>query len=318
RLCDRSQASLSAHENGHRAIRPRDLKHILDMYDITDEVFRGRLMSLAAQGRQSGWWNDFEERYEPGVIDHASLEADSSYIKIFDPLLVTGLFQTDEYARAVIADSGMSMRTPQDIEIAVGFRMQRQRLHDHERPPKIAAVLGEAALRQMMGGRDVMRRQYDKLMALAARPHIDLRILPFSAGSHAGVDGAFTILGVGPDRLLEVVAIDSLTRSWYVDEPTDVDLHSGTFDRLQEVSLPERHSPQDDRTGSVRDMNQQGKWRTSSYSGGDAGQCVEVAGVVPGVLARDSKDPGGPVLGFSKGEWGVLLDEIKRGALDLG
>ncbi|GGV21463.1 hypothetical protein GCM10010182_49650 [Actinomadura cremea] len=65
-------------------------------------------------------------------------------------------------------------------------------------------------------------------------------------------------------------------------------------------------------------MNQQGKWRTSSYSGGDAGQCVEVAGAVPGVLARDSKDPAGPVLGFSKGEWGVLLDEIKRGSLDLG
>ncbi|WP_176611262.1 helix-turn-helix transcriptional regulator [Actinomadura sp. WMMB 499] len=242
RLCDRSQASLSAYENGHRAIRPRDLKHILDMYDIADEVVRARLLSLAAQGRQNGWWNDFEERFEVGVIDHVSLEADSSHIRIFDPLLVTGLLQTDEYARAVIAASGTATRTPRDIEIAVGFRMQRQRLHEQDRPPKISVVLGEAALRQLMGGPDAMRRQCDKLISLSARPHVELRILPFGAGAHAGVDGAFTILSVGPDSLLEVVAIDSLTRSWYVDEPADVDLHSSTFERLQEVALSELHS----------------------------------------------------------------------------
>ncbi|QFG20003.1 DUF397 domain-containing protein [Actinomadura sp. WMMB 499] len=65
-------------------------------------------------------------------------------------------------------------------------------------------------------------------------------------------------------------------------------------------------------------MSQQSQWRTSSYSGGDPTQCVEVAGAVPGIVARDSKDPFGPVLGFSKAEWGTFLEEIKRGALDLG
>lgn len=58
-------------------------------------------------------------------------------------------------------------------------------------------------------------------------------------------------------------------------------------------------------------------WRTSSYSSGQGTQCVEVARVRRAVAARDSKDPAGPVLGFSRGEWRVFLDEVKSGALDL-
>jgi transcriptional regulator with XRE-family HTH domain len=242
RLLDRSQASLSAYENGHRAIRPRDLKHILDVYGVTDDLVRSRLLSLAAQGRQDGWWHDFDERYEPGAVDYASLEADASCARLFDPLLVHGLLQTEQYARAVIGSSGVSMRTPQDVEVAVGFRMNRQRIHRQASPPKIAVVLGEASLRQMMGGPAVMRGQMRKLMAVSDFPHIDLRILLFSAGAHPGVDGAFTILGIGPDALVEVVAIDSLTRSWYVDEPSDVDHHNRTFELLQEMSLSQEDS----------------------------------------------------------------------------
>ncbi|WP_190856338.1 DUF397 domain-containing protein [Actinomadura sp. RB99] len=58
-------------------------------------------------------------------------------------------------------------------------------------------------------------------------------------------------------------------------------------------------------------------WRTSSHSGGDATQCVEVAGRAQMVAARDSKDPAGPVLTFGPGEWRAFLADVKRGAHDL-
>ncbi|MBE1536089.1 DUF397 domain-containing protein [Actinomadura algeriensis] len=58
------------------------------------------------------------------------------------------------------------------------------------------------------------------------------------------------------------------------------------------------------------------RWRTSSYSNAQGTQCVEVAPLGSTVLARDSTDPAGPVLGFSRAEWGVFLDEVKRGVLD--
>ncbi|MGI5329109.1 helix-turn-helix domain-containing protein [Actinomadura nitritigenes] len=237
RLLDRSQASLSAYENGHRAIRPRDLKHILDVYGVTDDLVRSRLLSLAAQGRQDGWWHDFDERLAPGVVDFASLEADASNVRMFQPLLVHGLFQEEDYARAVIADSGSALRSSRDIETEISFRLYRQRLHDQEHPPRMSLILGEPALRQSMGGVVVMRSQLRKLMIMGERSHIDLQILPFAAGAHPGGDGPFTILGVGPVGLLDVVAIDSLTRSWYVDEPSDVDHYCEAFERLREIAL---------------------------------------------------------------------------------
>ncbi|WP_243722522.1 DUF5753 domain-containing protein [Actinomadura sp. 7K507] len=153
-----------------------------------------------------------------------------------------GLLQDEEYARAVITGSGSALRSPRDIETEVSFRLRRQRLHDQENPPRISVVLGEAALRQLTGGRETVRGQLLKLMAMADLPHISLQILPFSAESHPGGDGAFTILGVGPDALLEVVTVHSLTRSWYVDEPSDVDHYSEAFERLREIALSESDS----------------------------------------------------------------------------
>lgn len=243
RLLDRSQASLSAYENGHRAIRPRDLKHILDVYGVTDDLVRSRLLSLAAQGRQDGWWHDFDERLAPGVVDFASLEADSATVYGFEPYLVHGLVQTVGYARAAIGGSGTALRRkPPEIETDVRFRMNRQKVHYRACPPEIIVVLGEAALRQRMGGLQVMRDQLFKLIETAELPHIELRILPFSVESHPGLDGAFAIMGVGPEGLLEVVALHSLTRTWYVDEPADVEHYKRTFDLLREASLPKKDS----------------------------------------------------------------------------
>jgi transcriptional regulator with XRE-family HTH domain len=242
RLLERSQASLSAYENGHRAIRPRDLKHILDQYGVDDALVRTRLLSLANQGRQDGWWHDFDERLEPGIVDFASLEADASRVRIFDPQLVHGLFQTEDYARAVFKDSGMAVREPADLEVEVGFRLNRQRILRQSQPPAISAVFTEAVLHQQVGGAQTGRRQGLQLLELGELPHIEILILPFSAGMHPGGDGAFTILSVGREALLEVVAVDSLTRSWYVDEPSDVEHYAEVFDRLRELALPQTRS----------------------------------------------------------------------------
>lgn len=243
RLLDRSQASLSAYENGHRAIRPRDLKYILDMYGITDELVLKRLLSLAAQGRQNGWWHDFNERLEPGVVDFASLEGESCRVRSFEPQLVHGLLQDEEYARAVIGGSGTVLRrTPKEIETDVSFRLKRQKIHDRVPPPEITVVLGEAALRQRMGGRDVQRLQMRKLLAMGELPHVDLQVLPFSAEVHPGLDGGFTIMSVGPEGLLEIVTLHSMLRNWYVDEPSDVDHYGRTFEWLREIALSESDS----------------------------------------------------------------------------
>ncbi|MBC6461837.1 helix-turn-helix domain-containing protein [Actinomadura sp. HBU206391] len=183
RVLDRSAASLSAIENGLQPIRPRDLKHILDEYGVTDPARRDPLLALAGQGRQKGWWHTFEQRLSPTTLDFASLESDATAIRSFELHVVPGLLQTREYATKVIGGSGVELRTSRAMEIEIDFRMARQRILTGTRPPQLSTVIGEAALRQMMGDQATMRRQLDKLLVASRLPHVHLQVLPFASGS---------------------------------------------------------------------------------------------------------------------------------------
>ncbi|MFC9976484.1 helix-turn-helix domain-containing protein [Spirillospora sp. NPDC127200] len=241
RLLDRSAASLSAYENGVRAIRPRDLAHILDAYGITDEALRRRLLYLAAQGRRDGWWHGYEERVGMFMIEHVALEADASRIRTFEPTVVHGLLQTPEYARAVISGATIEECSQRDLESGIEFRMNRQRILSGDSPPLYQVVLGEGALRLRMGSEEVVRGQYRKLLAACDVPHIELQILPFEVGAYPGLEGRFTLFDVGVEETLRVVSTYSMIRNWYVDDPLEVDHYARTHDRLREMSLtPER------------------------------------------------------------------------------
>ncbi|MQY08518.1 helix-turn-helix domain-containing protein [Actinomadura macrotermitis] len=244
RLLERSAASLSAYENGHRAIRPRDLKHILNEYGVADERLRDHLLRLAHDGRQDGWWKDLAERVKPGfILEYASLEADSACIRDFEPYVVPGLLQNENYARDVISQSGITLRrTPDSVDTGVEIRMSRQRVLQRVPPLHYSAILGEAALRNMVGGRRVMREQLNKLRDVSLLPNVDLRVIPFEVGSHPGIDGAFSILDVGSEGLMRIVSVDSLVRSWYVDEPEDVDHYAEVYERLRECALSQVES----------------------------------------------------------------------------
>jgi transcriptional regulator with XRE-family HTH domain len=242
-LIDRSASSLSAFENGLQSIRPRDLLYILDEYGVTDEAVRKRLLSLARQGRQYGWWHTFEQRLDPSVLDFASLESDASRLRIFTPTYVHGLFQTEDYARAIITLAGKGLPSSRSVETEIEFRLGRQRdLVRAGRSVRVEVILGEAALHQMSGGAELRTAQLDRLLAESGRPGFDLRVLPFSAGFHAGAEGPFTILDVGPEPDFQVVTVHSLTRSWYIDEVAELHIYGETFDRIREVAMSEPDS----------------------------------------------------------------------------
>ncbi|TDD62787.1 XRE family transcriptional regulator [Actinomadura darangshiensis] len=127
RLVERSPATLSAYENGHRAVRPRDLRQILDHYGIADGRERARLLDLATKGRKEGWWLGYRERTDPFIVDYASLEGDASRIREFEPQVVPGLLQTEAYTSAVFSAYDSVRLDPRE-EGAVGFRLARQRI----------------------------------------------------------------------------------------------------------------------------------------------------------------------------------------------
>ncbi|NKZ04001.1 helix-turn-helix domain-containing protein [Actinomadura latina] len=240
RLVERSPATLSAYENGHRAVRPRDLRQILDHYGITDARERARLLDLAAQGRKDGWWLGYQERTDPFIVDYASLEGDASRIREFEPQVVPGLLQTEAYTQAIFSAYAPVQEQPVRAG-ALGLRMARQRILSEPAIP-VAWVIGEAALRTPIGGRRVMKEQFRKILEVTSAAHLDLRILPLAAGSHPGLDGTFSILDIGRDDAMKVVAVHSLVRSWFVDDPADVSYYERVHEVLASLALPKEDS----------------------------------------------------------------------------
>jgi hypothetical protein len=232
RLLDRSTGSLSSIENSQR-IRVRDLEYILYRYGIDDPVFTEAMLELAREGRKSGWWHRHAGIIlSPAEMDFISLEADARTIRTYEIIAIPGLMQTKSYARAL-----MDSNEPKTPDESVQIRMTRQQILDKPDPPRISVIITEATLRQQVGGRDVMREQLDRLLEETARGHVDLRVIPFAAGAHAGFSGAFTIVEVGHRGKLTVVVVETPERMTYLEQDEDVRRISGRFDRLRDSAL---------------------------------------------------------------------------------
>lgn len=240
RLLNRTPSSLSKLETGKRGIRRPALEHMLDRYELADLDQRQALYDLARHSADRGWWHRYEGKLSPSMLDYISLEAEATSIRDFQLHLITGLLQTDDYARANIA-SGVSQGQAPDVDGLAEIRMRRQQILFGDNPPHLWAIVGEAALRQQVGGPEVMKAQLSRLIELSTLPNVTLQVLPFSAGAHPGVNGSFTTLTT---KELSVVLVENLTSGWYLEHADDVRRHNVVFDHLMAVAL----SPTDSRS----------------------------------------------------------------------
>ncbi|TDD62786.1 hypothetical protein E1293_43705 [Actinomadura darangshiensis] len=103
-------------------------------------------------------------------------------------------------------------------------------------------VLSETALRSSIGGPDLMREQLRKILTVTAAPHLHLQILPLAVGEHPSLDGSFSIIDIGSDDPMSVVAVHSLVRSWFIDEPVSVDYYERVYGALSTLALTETES----------------------------------------------------------------------------
>ncbi|MBB5935235.1 helix-turn-helix domain-containing protein [Streptomyces zagrosensis] len=120
---------------------------------------------------------------------YAELECQATAIRIFDSQLVSGLLQTEAYARSVLA-----ARRPAQLDDLVAARMTRQQVLERENPPRLWVVLDEMALMRHIGGRDVMREQLHRLLDAARNPLCVVQIIPRQVAAHPGIEGPFTLL----------------------------------------------------------------------------------------------------------------------------
>lgn len=234
----RNFSSIGKVERGEQGLAHDELIHMLDTYGLPESDLRQALIALRRDAHKRGWWLDYRGRVEPTLLDYISLENDARAIYTFETLHFPGLFQTEAYARVTIS-SGVSDPPPERADDRVALRMARQRLLTTGDPPQLNAVVDEVVLRRPYGGPKVMRAQLMHLYELSQLGSVALQVLPSTIDAHPGRDGAFTLLDVGE---LQIVLIECITRSWYLESDEDIRLHRLTFDRLSRAALSEGDS----------------------------------------------------------------------------
>ncbi|MFF1421653.1 helix-turn-helix domain-containing protein [Streptomyces sp. NPDC058280] len=242
RLLGWHQSKVSRIETGVSRVKDTDLAGLLDALRIGDPRLRTLLGALAGTaGDGPGWWQAYGGVIPPGYRDFISLESQASAARTLETSVVPGLLQTPGYARAVTraALEGLPAAT---VDALVDVRLARQEVLRTATPLELHAVLDEAVLRREVGGRAVMREQLRRLAELARLPHVQLRVLPFTAGGYAGLTGPFVVFSFPHITDLDLVVLDHLTNSLYLERKEDLEAYRAAFDTTQAHALSSEDS----------------------------------------------------------------------------
>ncbi|MER7002062.1 helix-turn-helix transcriptional regulator [Dactylosporangium sp. NPDC000555] len=227
-----SESKISRMELGRVGFKERDVADLLTLYGVDDTEERTRLLALARDANNPGWWHRFGDVLPNWFQSYLGLEAAAALIRTYEVQFVPGLLQTREYARSVVR-LGHSRAKEDEIERRVELRLQRQQILTRPDAARLWVVVDEAALRRPIGGLAVMRGQIEALLEInSSLPNVRLQVIPFNAGGHAAAGGAFTILRFPDEDLPDVVYIEQLTSALYLDKRDDVDLYAEAMERL--------------------------------------------------------------------------------------
>jgi len=238
-----SVAKVAKMERGQVPIRDPDIRALCHLYGETAEPVIGRLLTLARTDRDRrkarGWWNQYPQL--SAMVEYVALEDIATSMRTWEIAFVPGLLQTPDYARAVAVGAG-SWEDPGEIEPFVEARLARQARLRSERPLELWAVVHEGALRQLVGGRAVMKEQLGQLLDLARTDTVTLQVVPFLAGANPGMIGSFSIVSFAEPGALDVVHMDVPSSTLWLESEDDAARHGRIFDRIARVGLAERNA----------------------------------------------------------------------------
>lgn len=245
RALDWSPSKLIRIEGGSVGISTTDLQALLRLYGVADADLINELEVLARGARRRGWWAPFKNELDQATYTYIGYEAGASIIRSFEPLLVPGPLQTDEYAAALTIE--YITNAPSLVDSVVDARMRRQEeLLNRENPPKQEFILDEAVIRRRVGGqRDpgIMPRQLRHLLDSASLQSCIIEVIPFVKGSHFGMRGSFTLLefDVGLNSVLYLE--NSRVRGGEVTGAAgDVAAYLEAFEHLRELAMSPEES----------------------------------------------------------------------------
>jgi transcriptional regulator with XRE-family HTH domain len=202
-----------------------------------------RLVGLVMRSQLPTWFQQVAE-----------LEARAVEICTFQTHMVYGLLQTKAYAQAVLGVLDQS-----DLDDRTAVRLARQRIFEKKTPPVFWAVVGEAALYQEIGNRETMRGQLTRLLSFENNPRLNVQVLPYSAGAHAGLQGPFDLYRFTSDPT--IVYTEAYGSGHPTANPDTVEDCSLRYDHLQAAALSLKDSAElirhvmEERYGQQRDAD---------------------------------------------------------------
>ena len=233
-----SPSKISRYERARTGLRPGEVARLLDYYEITGPR-RELLLGLAEDAAQKGWWEEFTDSLSEDYKQFIGLEHEATSMAIWHVDVVTGLLQTEEYARHIIGSySRVEPVAPGMIGRLVRVRMRRQQVLDRD-GLQVSVVLDESVLKRRIGDEAVMYDQLQRLVKEADRPNLTLQVLPLDA-QHSVFGESFVIFSFGQDAdamLQDVVSTEHLRSGFTLEGERDTYLHRIAFQMLVDAAL---------------------------------------------------------------------------------
>jgi hypothetical protein len=229
-----STSKLSRLENGQGVPQPRDIRDLVSYFAL-DPQAADRLRRWANAGRSQAWWRAYGTM--PGFETYLDYESGASTIRTYAALMVPPLLQTEAYARHLYEALPM-VGSEETARRQLEVRARRQELLvESDEAPQLIVLLDEAVVSRPFGPVDEVQAQLDHLVAVSRRRNVTLRVVPFSAGLHAGLQGLFTILQYADDGDRDIVAVESHTGERLLEQPPDVLEYLRIFDAISRKAL---------------------------------------------------------------------------------
>jgi transcriptional regulator with XRE-family HTH domain len=232
---DCSGTRISRMETGRISVRPGDVRELLDVYGVTGDA-AGVLVELAREARRKGWWHRFGPVMPSWLEPYLGLEAEAVRLRDFQSMVLPGLVQTEDYARAALL-AAPGAAGADDIEQQLALRMTRQQVLDGTAPTELCLVLSEGVLQVPVGGPAVLRAQLRKLAEMASCGQVTLQVLPADAAAQVHPVSSFTLLDFADPADPPVVFTEHLTGGLLLDQPDQVRTYAMVFDQLRAAAL---------------------------------------------------------------------------------
>jgi len=227
-----STSRISRIETARIRIAPGTVHEILDILGASGET-RDRLVALARQADEPGWWQEYSDVLPFEYSTYIALEAEAVRLRSFEPIAVHGLLQTPQYAATLVS----RQRSGAELAARLAVRLARQGVLTKPEPAELWVILDESVIRREVGGPELMRHQIKRLVGIADLPNVTIQLVPFAVGAYGAMTGSFTVMDFANPDEPNVVYQENYFTDHYVETPSGVARYVALFEEIASQAL---------------------------------------------------------------------------------